>query len=88
MEVIKVIGMIMGLVFPAWPILVAAPLGWRKGNTLTQMFQMWVFLLLGWLLSLLVPPIPSYLIPEPANTISFFVGGVALFAILQARKNN
>jgi HJR/Mrr/RecB family endonuclease len=80
---IAMIAYVFGILFSFWPILLLAPLGWgRVRNLMYAILSMWVFLFVGRMLALLVEPLPSLLgIPEPWNTIGFFVAGVVLFGI-------
>jgi HJR/Mrr/RecB family endonuclease len=43
------------------------------------MALMWIVLFVGWILARFVPPIKSMLIPEPLNSILFFLAGIVLF---------
>ncbi len=72
------IGYIFGVLFSFWPLMVLAPLGWRRGNVLRGMLVAWIFLFIGWIFMRFIPPIPSWFIPEPTNTYLFFLAGLAL----------
>jgi len=84
---IQMLAYIFGIVFSFWPILLLAPLGQRVRNLVNAILVMWVFLFIGRMLAFLVEPLPSLLgIPEPWNTIGFFVAGAILFGIAYFRK--
>jgi hypothetical protein len=79
MEVIHVIGYVFGLIFSGWPLIVIAPLGWRRGKVFRNMQSNWLILFVGWVFARFVEPLPSLLIPEPLNTYLFFLAGLVLF---------
>jgi HJR/Mrr/RecB family endonuclease len=79
MAVMELLGMVFGIVFPFWPVVVLAPLGWRRGKVFRAMQASWLMMFVGWILIHLVEPVPSLLIPEPWNTILFFTAGLLIF---------
>jgi len=74
------VGYVFGWLFTFWPVVVLAPLGWRRGNVLAGMIVLWVVMFLGLLAgrSISLKPI-VLLIPEPLNTFLFFLAGAVLF---------
>jgi HJR/Mrr/RecB family endonuclease len=79
---IQILAYVFGIVFSFWPILLLAPLGQRVRNLINAILAMWVFLFSGRMLAFLVEPLPSLLgIPEPWNTLGFFVAGAILFGL-------
>jgi hypothetical protein len=75
---LDVLGMIGGMIFPLWPAIVVRALGQRR-NVFGNMAAAWIMLLLLWFVSLFsIERIPSFLIPEPWNTILFFLFGLVL----------
>lgn len=89
-DLITLLAYVFGFVFSFWPILLLAPLGWRRSrNLMYAILAMWVFLFIGRLLAFLVEPFPSLLgIPEPWNTIGFFVTGAVLFVVAYFLKKH
>lgn len=87
MEILEVIGNILGLVFLGWPLVLLAPLQWsRRKNLLSSMLAMWVLMLVGWVFANLMGPLPSLLIPEPYNTYLFFSAGFILLLFSIAKR--
>ena len=79
MAVMQFLGLIFGFVFSFWPVVVLAPLAWRRGKALRAMQASWLILCVGWILARYVDSVPSLLIPEPWNAILFFMAGFILF---------
>lgn len=81
------------LVFDGWPLLLLAPLTWRKmkrNRLLPAMISMWAFVAALRGLTLLSPEPPiSLVIDEPLNTLLFVLAGIILLALhflLSARQ--
>ena len=76
----------MGLIFSFWPLVILGPLQ-RRRQVLPIMIVAWVTMAIIWIASLFGPEprIKSILIPEPLNTILFFISGCVLL-ILQIGK--
>jgi len=72
---------VVGGFFTFWPVVVLTPLGWRRGHVYGGIVVMWVVMLFGWIAarSAAIKPM-VLLIPEPLNTVLFFLTGVVLFA--------
>jgi len=87
-DLIKLLAYVFGILFSFWPLLLLAPLGWRRvSNLMYAILSIWVFLFIGRMLAFLVEPMPSLLgIPEPWNTVGFFIAGVILFLIAYLRR--
>jgi hypothetical protein len=84
MQLLSILAYVFGIVFSFWPLLILAPIGWRKGNIFRGVLLMWVVVFVCWAVARVIPPIPSMLIPEPANTYLFFltgITGIILFGI-------
>lgn len=79
MDLLQLLGYVFGFVFSLWPVLVFAPLGWRRGRVLRGMQANWVFIFIGWILARFAPPMSSIIIQEPLNTYLFFLAGLGLF---------
>ena len=78
-DMLGVMGLVFAVLFPVWPLIVLAPLGWRRGNVLGGMVTLWIVTLVGWALARMQSPTPSsFLIPEPLNTYLFFLAGPVL----------
>lgn len=93
MEFIQITGYIFSIIFPLWLFVVAAPLGWRRGNVIRGMQANWLIVFIGWIFTRFVEPVPPLLvlIPDPINTILFFFAGLVLFGwvfIRKAREKN
>jgi restriction system protein len=89
---LEILAYVFSFVFIFWPFVILGPLQ-RRRHILYNMLVMWSFLALVRILLFFNPqPIPSFLIPEPLNTILFFATGAVLFALkfgrafLQHRK--
>jgi hypothetical protein len=83
MEVLEIIGIVLGLVFLGWPLVLLAPLQWaRKSKMLWSMQVMWILMLVGWWFARSMGQLPSLLIPEPYNTYLFFGAGAILLLII------
>jgi predicted RNA-binding Zn-ribbon protein involved in translation (DUF1610 family) len=81
---------LFSLIFGFWPIMVLAPLNWRR-NILSGMLYIWGFFAILRILFYLFSISPSKLvIDEPLNTIIFFIsGGILLLVfIIRERMNN
>lgn len=74
-----ILNFILSLFFALWPLYLIAPLNWRR-NALTGLVAIWAFLaIVRTLLFLSSFPILAIVIPEPLNTIIFFVvGGILI----------
>jgi len=71
----------MGFFFSLWPLVILSPLQ-RRRHILFNMTLAWGIMAIVWIASLFSPtPRISFLIPEPLNTILFFVSGLALLAV-------
>jgi len=69
------------MVFPLWPLLMLAPLQ-RRRNILVRMLVVWGVLAIMRIFLFFAPTsLPSYLIPEPFNTILFLGAGAALISL-------
>ena len=86
MAALQYLGLVFGYVFSFWPLVVIAPLVRRRGRRLRGMQASWSILFLGWILARYVEAMPLLFIPEPWNTILFFLAGVILFAWPFLRK--
>jgi hypothetical protein len=79
---IEVLGYVFGFLFSLWPLIVIVAISWRgRAPYYRKMLAAWMLLFIGWILARFVPAIPSMLIPEPYNTIAFFVVGVTLLIL-------
>jgi len=87
MEVIQFLGLVFGFMFSFWFVIVLAPLGWRRGKVFRGIQVNWVIMFVGWILARFVKPMPSIFIPEPLNTILFFLSGLVLFGWAFLRKS-
>jgi restriction system protein len=77
---------ITSIIFAFWPIILLAPLNWRR-NAIEGMFYLWiVFAILRILFLLFSIPVSVLIVSEPLNTILFFITGVILLLILKGRK--
>jgi len=85
-DTFKVIALVLGFIFAAWPLIVVAPLGWRRGDVLRSMTVAWATMFLSWLIVRATSSKPaSFLIPEPFNTYAFFLTGVVLIGLFVVR---
>jgi len=85
-DTFKVIALVLGFIFAAWPLIVVAPLGWRRGDVLRGMTFAWVIMFLSWLMVRATSTKPaSFLIPEPLNSYVFFLTGAILIGIFVGR---
>ena len=85
--VFLILGYAFGIFYSFWPVIVLAPLGWRRGNILLGMIILWGFMLIGWLFALSVSLKPfMVIIPEPLNTFLFLLTGAILVAWPIVRK--
>jgi HJR/Mrr/RecB family endonuclease len=76
--VFGMVAMFVGFLFPFWPLVVMAPIQ-RRRYILYNMTVAWGMMALFWIASRFAPyPITFHLIPEPFNSILFFVAGAAL----------
>ncbi len=74
------------LLFPFWPLMLLAPLQWRK-NSLGGMLVIWCFFAIIRLIGFITgQTIPVFLIPEPLNTVIFFAAGAILLLITWLRN--
>jgi Restriction endonuclease len=72
---------VVGAFFTFWPVVVLTPLGWRRGNVYGGIVTMWVVMLFGWIAARSASIKPMVLlIPEPLNTVLFFLTGMVLIA--------
>jgi hypothetical protein len=70
-----------GLFFPAWPLILLAPLQ-RRRHILYNMSLAWIVMGLFWLGSLFgFVRVRSWLIPDPWNATLFFAAGLGLLAL-------
>ena len=75
------IAMFMGFLFPFWPLVVIAPIQ-RRRYILYYMTAAWGMMALVWVVSRFAPyRITFHLIPEPFDSILFFVAGAVLIAV-------
>jgi HJR/Mrr/RecB family endonuclease len=73
--------------FAFWPLILVAPLNWRR-NSLSGMMAVWCFFAVIRLIGLFAgQEMPVLIIPEPLNTIIFLSTGALLFLIIIARKS-
>jgi len=76
---------IFSLIFGFWPIMVLAPLNWRR-NILAGMLYIWGFFAILRILFFFFSISPSKLvIDEPLNTFIFFISGGILLVIYVVR---
>jgi hypothetical protein len=84
-EFINILG-IFSLIFGFWPLIVLAPLNWRRDNLL-GMIYVWGFFAVFRVLFIFFSITPSKLvIDEPLNTYIFILAGGILFSIYFLRK--
>ena len=84
-QVLANLGTLLTYFFPFWAVVVAAGLTWRK-RALNGMIFFWLLMAGIWALTLFrTTTLPSFLLPEPWNTLLFFVSGVVLFLLLVSR---
>jgi hypothetical protein len=77
---------VFSVIFGFWPLILLAPLNWRK-NSLLGMIYVWIGFAILRILFLIFSIIPSVLvIDEPLNTILFFAAGGLLFLLYVARN--
>jgi hypothetical protein len=69
----------LSLLFMCWPLLLISVVR-ERGNLLRMALAIWTFLALARVFLVFFPSsvVPSLLIPEPWNTIFFFVAGIVL----------
>jgi hypothetical protein len=76
----------LSLMFGFWPLILLAPLNWRR-NSLLGMIYVWIGFAILRILFFLFSINPSVLvIEEPLNTILFFAAGGILFLLFIARN--
>jgi hypothetical protein len=76
----------LSLMFGFWPLILLAPLNWRR-NSLLGMVYVWIGFAILRILFFLFSINPSVLvIEEPLNTILFFAAGGILFLLFIARN--
>ena len=76
--IVQTVAFFLAYLFPLWPLMVLAPLQ-RRRHVLFNMTMAWFVMGIWWLITLLAPTQPrSFLIPEPWNTVAFFITGVVL----------
>jgi hypothetical protein len=77
---------LFSLIFGFWPLMVLAPLNWRR-NILWGMLCVWSGFAILRILFIIFSISPSKLvIDEPLNTIIFFITGGILFLIYNTKK--
>ena len=82
-EMWKIFFTIISMGFSLWPVFVIAPLGQAKRNRVFLMFFGWCLAFCLWLASVLTDsPFVFHIIPQPFNTILFFLTGFTLLAAL------
>jgi HJR/Mrr/RecB family endonuclease len=80
MDLRNILG-VFSLIFGFWPLMLLAPLNWRK-NTLLGIIYLWSFFAILRILFFFFSITPSVLlISEPLNTFIFFGSGGVLFLI-------
>jgi len=67
--------------FAFWPVLLAAPLSWKR-TSINSFLMLWGFLFLVRVSLLFLDDEGISFIPEPLSTILFFVAGLALFVVV------
>lgn len=77
---------LFSIIFGFWPLMVLAPLNWRK-NSLLGMIYVWGFFAVLRLLFAFYSISPSKLVvEEPINTVLFFLSGGVLISVFLFRK--
>ena len=85
-----ILSITFGLVFACWPLLVLGALDGRSRHILSNMLSLWGILvavrayLLFFPSSIAAVSLFPFFIPEPLNTIVFFVAGAVLLIIRRA----
>ena len=73
--------------FALWPIFVIGFIGRARRNFAPRMFAGWVVCFIVWLATIILDlPRAFFVIPEPGNTVVFFLTGLILIAAL-IKKN-
>ncbi len=79
--------LILGFFYPLWPVMVLTPLRVNRRNQLPFLILAWGFSLITWLSYISAPtPHKFALIPEPFNTILFFLTGVSLVIVIVVKR--
>jgi len=75
--------------FAFWPLILLAPIGWRRSPTIVGFLALWGFLALIGLIARSTGLPGIHVIPEPLNTVLFLVAGAVLLllAILSRRRS-
>jgi restriction system protein len=77
---------ILFFIFAFWPLMLLAPLEWRK-DSIRGMLIIWCFFAVIRLIGFITgQTIPVFLIPEPLNTVIFFTAGAILLIITGLRS--
>jgi len=81
MSLLQILFPVFDIVFDFWFVLILAPLQNRKSG-IRNMVYVWAFWAIIRIILFFNPePISSFMIPEPLNTILFFVTGFVLIAV-------
>lgn len=85
-EILKGTFLVLGFFYPLWPVIMLTPLRVARRNQLPFLLIAWGFALVTWFGYLSAPsPHKFTLIPEPFNTILFFLAGAALLLFIVVR---
>lgn len=86
-EILKGTFLVLGFFYPLWPVIVLTPLRVARRNQLPFLLIAWGFALITWFGYLFAPsPHKFTLIPEPFNTILFFLSGAILAFVIVLRR--
>lgn len=88
-SVLSILEFFLPTLFAFWPILILAPLNWKR-TSINQIIALWVILAFVRVSLFLLPGEGLSLIPEPLNSILFISAGIVLFgiALIQRRIRN
>jgi hypothetical protein len=81
LSLIQMLFYVFDIVFDFWFVLILAPLQNRKSGIRNMVYAWAVWAVIRILLFFNPEPTPSFMIPEPLNTILFFVAGLVLIAV-------